>query len=465
MNLHSRVERTNLRGTVRAKQPLNTQPPLSNYGHKLFIRNHFKRATLLPIAALAAALGACRAAIPPWGGTLAEARANADSALAALEYRFSNVERDAKFGRARKLMGHYALVPSRLYRDTSLWSTRPDADSAVTLALQATWDGTRYLFASATAPGYPRRTGEQRHLLRLRRVQGNDYEWVTIVDHAVGSAGVDDVGRALGGLLAAFEGKAGGALLEDTRTTFPRSGRVLGRLIGFDSVRSTPWPDGATSLVMHLRFRPDSLRRVYPAFTAWVSKYVMPSTLRMLVEDRSGTPFIDLDLANGKVVVRLRARQGKLVALTGPTRPMPDSLRMRLDFSAKFRIWRVGFSDLVGDFTMSRDTHERAWHWQFRKDPEWNLPFAVESLIKSPLRRPFEGRGTEVHLSVRDDLGPQTMSIRRIRTVVNESAIMRWLGSLGAAAFGDFEGTSEIEENRFLASLFGAVRRDVADIR
>jgi hypothetical protein len=45
---------------------------------------------------------------------------------------------------------------------------------------------------------------------------------------------------------------------------------------------------------------------------------------------------------------------------------------------------------------------------------------------------------------------------------VKESAIMRWLGGLGDTAFGDFEGTSEAEENRFLAELFGALREDVA---
>jgi len=65
-------------------------------------------------------------------------------------------------------------------------------------------------------------------------------------------------------------------------------------------------------------------------------------------------------------------------------------------------------------------------------------------------------------LAVRDDLGNQAMSVRQVRTAVRESAIMRWLGGLGATAFGDYTGNSEAEENRFLTEVFGALRQDVA---
>jgi hypothetical protein len=141
---------------------------------------------------------------------------------------------------------------------------------------------------------------------------------------------------------------------------------------------------------------------------------------------------------------------------------MPDSLRVRIDFSAKFKIFRVGFTNLVGDFTIERSEHQRGWMMRFRREPEWDFPLAADRLIRSPLRRPFEGRGSELRLAVRDDLGRQAMSVRQVRTAVKESAIMRWLGGLGDTAFGDFEGTSEAEENRFLAELFGALREDVA---
>jgi hypothetical protein len=39
---------------------------------------------------------------------------------------------------------------------------------------------------------------------------------------------------------------------------------------------------------------------------------------------------------------------------------------------------------------------------------------------------------------------------------------MRWLGNLGATAFGEFSGRTELEENLFLYEMFAALREDVA---
>ena len=44
---------------------------------------------------------------------------------------------------------------------------------------------------------------------------------------------------------------------------------------------------------------------------------------------------------------------------------------------------------------------------------------------------------------------------------VEESAIVRWLGGLGASAMGDFAGRAEAEENRFTAEALQALRADV----
>ena len=78
--------------------------------------------------------------------------------------------------------------------------------------------------------------------------------------------------------------------------------------------------------------------------------------------------------------------------------------------------------------------------------------------IKNSLRRPFRGTGAELSLGFRQE-GSQTLSERHARFVVNEGAIMRWLGRLGASAFGDFSGRTELEENLFLYETFEALRR------
>jgi len=70
-----------------------------------------------------------------------------------------------------------------------------------------------------------------------------------------------------------------------------------------------------------------------------------------------------------------------------------------------------------------------------------------------------------MRLGMRSDMGPQTMSFRYTRVAVSESAIMRWLGRIGATAFGEFSGETEIQENRFLAEVLAAMRMDLGGVR
>lgn len=398
-----------------------------------------------------------------WAPSPADARRDADNALAAFSLRFSNVQRDARFAAARTRMGRYALAPSTLYRDSSLWTIRDAPDSSQAIYLEATSEGTRYMFRSRTNASYPATLGGERHYMRLRKVTGSDYEWITIVDHGIGTAPAARVAAALGAAMTAFEGRTEPELRADLRRYLPATSRHMGQVFHLDSARTARQADGSTTLRAVVRWQPDSIRRTAPAFAAWIDKYIMPSDYHLQLVDAGGARYLDLDGRPGQMILSLRARDRKLVALDGPARPMPDSLRFLMDASAKFKIFRVGFRKLVGDFTIERSPGDRALQFRFRQEPEWRFPLATNNLVRTPLRRPFEGRGVEMRLSVRDDLGSQTMSLRHIRLVVAESAIMRWLGNLGATAFGDFEGQSELEENRFLAGFFEALRRDIAD--
>jgi len=66
-----------------------------------------------------------------------------------------------------------------------------------------------------------------------------------------------------------------------------------------------------------------------------------------------------------------------------------------------------------------------------------------------------------VRLVLHENPGNPTIIARRTLTVVQESAILRFLGRLGAEAMGDFVGNSETEENRFSAEVFFALRNDI----
>jgi hypothetical protein len=418
----------------------------------------------LSLTLIALASG-CRPAAVGLGPSLEAAARNGDSLFTAFARRFTNVQRDTKFARARPLMGKYALTPTRLYSDTAIWTVSNDADSTRGLLLNGSYQSTGYLFQARNNAPYPIRVGDERHFMQLERKGEDDYEWYTSVDHAIGPVRARDVGAATGSAFTAFEGRTGDDVRLDARAAFPRAARHLGQLIAIDSLVTTPNADGSTAARFVLRIRPDSIRHRYPNYAAYLDKYVVPSTYRLQLQDRHSGAYLDVDGRDGRSVIRLRARGGTLVTLDGVPRPMPDSLQMRIDFSAKFKIFRVGYTNLVADLTLDHSEHTRGWTWRFRKEPEWHFPLAFDKLIRTPLRRPFEGRGAEFQLGVRDDLGPQAMSYRVARIAVRESTIMRWLGGLGASAFGDFANRAEIEESRFLAELFTALQQDVTALR
>jgi len=129
--------------------------------------------------------------------------------------------------------------------------------------------------------------------------------------------------------------------------------------------------------------------------------------------------------------------------------------------SMKILLFTVGWTDMVGEFQLIDTPHERGWAMRFAKEPQWRLPPTVGTLLKSPLRRPFQGQGIPIRVSIRDNPGSQTILNRRFAFVVQESGILRFLNHLSGTAVGDFLGASEREANRFNADAFRALRLDV----
>lgn len=402
----------------------------------------------------------CQSSIDALGTTPAQARHAADHLFAGFAYRFYNVLRDPVFDRARTLMGQYALTPSRLWRDSTLWNAS-GPDSTRTLIVGAAFRGDHYAFTADRSARTPRALGDERHTLSLRWLGGGDYEWFTTVDHAVGALTPAAAGAAIVATLTAFEGRTPETALADAARTVPATARHLAQLFTLDSLRVAPGL-GATRATLGVTLRPERVRPRYPYLAAYVARYVVPAVYRLRLTDHAGHAFVDIAGRDGWITAQLRSRDHQLVSLTDPPLPLPDSLHLVVDLSMKTGPFRVGFTNLVGDFTIERSTHQRAWMMRFRREPAWHFPLAVDKLIKKPLRRPFEGRGAELMLGVRDDLGSQTMSVRHARFSVNEGAIMRWLGRLGASAFGEFIGRTELEENLFLYEMFETLRKEEA---
>ena len=421
-----------------------------------------RRTALPPAVALAAIvqLSGCGGTIAAFGGSPAAATANAADFFDGAARRFTNVQRDERFAAARPKLGRHALTPSKLYGDRALWSTRGPTDR--TLLLNAGFANGRYTMGAATARAALARPGDATHAIRLERLAGDDqYAWTTTVDFAVGRMTAVDAANVLGSLFSAVEGRSGSALRADYRLALPRGSAALGRLFTVDTIRTTPDAAGATTVDLAVTLHPDRLRRTFPAFAAYLQKYVAPSRYRIALTDAAGTPYFTTAAAKNRLTVRARVKDGRLVTFTGAPRPMPDAVQLRMEAFAKLGPFTVGASDVVGEFTTIRTANERGWLMRFNREPEWHLPLAAATFLKAPLRRPFAQGGATLRLAVRDVPGGQTVIARQSYTAVQESAVLRFLGALGSTALSDFAGKSEEEENRFWAEAFTAMRVDV----
>ncbi|HEX2601955.1 MAG TPA: hypothetical protein VHL32_07540, partial [Gemmatimonadaceae bacterium] len=64
---------------------------------------------------------ACREVGPAFGPSIAMARQNAEEFFYSVGSRFTNIQRPPRIIHARAQFGHYALTPSGVYNDTSVW--------------------------------------------------------------------------------------------------------------------------------------------------------------------------------------------------------------------------------------------------------------------------------------------------------------------------------------------------------
>ncbi|MFL5595036.1 MAG: hypothetical protein ACJ785_10550, partial [Gemmatimonadaceae bacterium] len=322
----------------------------------------------------------------------------------------------------------------------------------------------RYIVNARLSNTPPDALTESREIVRLRKLSDNEFEWFTNVEVALGRIGAKSIADVLAAALAGGEGKSVAAIRANYTTAFPRTALALGRLFTIDTIRATADSEGATTFELAIKLTPDVLKATMPHYAAYIDKYISKGKYRITLADKTGARWFDARAANYYMHFRVRSKGGHFAPLEGAVRPMPEALTIHLDMSMKILLFTVGWTEMVGDFEILDTPHERGWSMRFAKEPEWRLPPAVGYLLKSPLRRPFQGPGIPVRISIRDNPGSQTILNRRGSLVVQESGILRFLNRLSGTAVGDFLGPSEREANRFNADAFRALRIDVAEL-
>ena len=417
-------------------------------------------AGLATVLALSIQATACRDVAPAFGPTVPAARVNAEQLFGGIAQRFTNVQRSPKFAAARGKLGKNALTPSAIYNDTSVWtSTGPDA--VRTVAVDGEFSGNRYLFTARPSAPARNEPGDSRHLMVLRKLRDDEFEWLTSVDIGAGSISAAEFAAVISALMRSAENRAPAAIRADYRASFPRTTTALGRLFSLDTLKTTRDAENGTTITLGIRLNPQRLKAAMPAFAEYLEKYSTPSRYRMMVTDKRGGRWFEMSGARNFLTLRLRSIDGHFAPLNGPARPIPADLQMQSEFSTRILLFTVGFRQLVNDLTVIAGPRERGWLVKMTREPEWRLPPTVGFLIKTPLRRPFEGQGIQVRLVLRDDPGEQSTIARRTSATVKESAILRFINRLSGTAMGDFVGKAEVEENRFNADAFNALRLDV----
>ena len=412
-------------------------------------------------SASGAILSACREVAPAFGPNIPFARQNAEEFFYSVGSRFTNIQRPQRIIRARQQFGHYALTPSGVYNDTTIWlSIGPD--SARLFGDEGHFSIDRYIVTTTLSNNPPDALAESREIVRLRKLSDNEYEWFTNVEVALGRIAARNITDVLAAGLAAGEGKTSPQIRANYSASFPRTSAALGRLFTIDTLRAVPDSEGATTFDLAIRLTPEILRATMPHYAAYIDKYISEGKYRITLTDKTGARWFDAWAANYYMHFKVRSKGGHFAPLDGAVRPMPVALTIQMDMSMKILLFTVGWREMTGDFDIINTPHERGWSMRFAKEPEWRLPPTVGYLLKSPLRRPFKDQGIPIRVSIRDNPGSQTILNRRGTLVVQESGILRFLNRLSGTAVGDFLGPSEREANRFNADAFRALRLDVA---
>jgi hypothetical protein len=416
------------------------------------------RATTVIVALCGLASASCVDALSAISEGPAKPSTKVAEANAAIAARYTTPERSGHFETARRRLVSGALVPSRAFDDTAIWS----AISPTTRVLGARGALTDrgYRFEISPDPLQLERPGDTRHTIALRKLSDSEFRWDTHVDFAIGSLTAADVGGMMTQLLVSGEGRDPAVVRATAVAAFPRSSAVMSRIFSIDTLTLRPGAQGATTVTMVAGVRPEGLNGAAPHFAEYLRKYIANSHYRFTITDRGGAMYFEVIGGDHRLSVRYRVKGGSLVSYYGPPRPLPDSLRLSNDFLIHVKMFEVGWKELTTDFIIRGAEHSRGWLIVAQSEPQWQLPLITERLLRSPLRRPFQGAGASFEITVTDSSGMQTNLSRHTHLEVKESPILRFISGLVGHVFNDLDTAVEREEAAYVRELIMAFQLD-----
>jgi hypothetical protein len=416
--------------------------------------------------ALALCLAAAGAACEPAARPLRDAPsgpAGATAFLDALGTRFGASEDEPALVALRPKLERAAFVPSWIFDDRAAW---PAAQTGDWRAVEFTGSpaGAAYRFGVRPEAPEPVAAGQYRGRLRLDRLDSGRFEWTLREELATGPLRPADLSAALDGLFRGLEHADAAKARAEAQAAFPRAAAVFGQLLALDALEPSRDAQGATRVTVTLRLTPAGLRATAPRYASFVERYLLPIRSRLVVRDLAGATWWTLEGERGVWTLRLRVRGGSLVPLEGDAdRRMPAELRATMDYATRMGSHSLAAKGLEADIALTRTPVEKSFVARFQKEPDWELPFLVETFLGGPLRFPFEGPGSEAGWGAREMPGG-TQFFRHFRFRVRETFVLRWLGGMTSRAMSEFRAGAELEAERYYGACLLAARDDLAEL-
>jgi hypothetical protein len=413
------------------------------------------------VAFFLALLAACR----PAAHDVAAGPAGPDAPrvfIEALAGRFGPINREAGFDALRPKLNRASFVPSRAFDDATVWTVQGDGWRAVDLTGYPS--GVAYRIGVRARAARPTAPGQYSCRVRLQRVGNGRYEWTVSEELHIGPARPADLANALDTLFRAAEGATGASARAAIADAFPRASAKIGLLLHIENLSLEPDPQGATSVRLSLRLTPAGIGAFAPHGAAFFEKYARPMRVSFALVDPAGATWWTLEAADHLWTIKARIRGGSLVPLSGPAdRRLPGRLRGRADYWTRMGRFGVGARGIVADMTLVRTPGEKGLSIAFLEEPDWQLPFLVETLLNSPLHYPFEAPGSGIDWAARD-MPDGTLLTGLYRGRIRETWILRWLGGMMGNAVTEFRSGAEAEVDRYLRDCLLAVRDDLASL-
>lgn len=423
----------------------------------LWQHGRVRRVTVL-LAMAALALPACRQAAHELAAGPAGAEASREL-VQALADRFGPIDREPGFENIRPKLAAGAMVPSRVFDDPSAWRTRGDDWRA--FDLDGYSSGGVYRIGARAESLPVRAPGQYQGRVQLRKVDGGCFEWHVTEELALGPARPSDLALALDAVFRGAERATEASARAEIASALPRASATLGLLFRIERLALSRDASGATRVELGVRLAPSGIRGFAPHYAAFLDKYSTPMRASATVADPEGVPWWTVTGDENLWTARLRLRDGSLVPLDGPPeRRLPGALHATADFATRMGHFGVGMRRLVVQLALTRTATEKGLSARFLEEPEWQLPFLVETILHSPLRYPFEPPGSEVGLALRESAGG-TVFAGLYRTRVRETWILRWLGGMTGNAVDEFRRGAEREADQYNRECLLALRDDV----